>query len=69
MNFSDANAAIRVRRRVFPIAQFPFDFDIRTFLQRAGPFHQLAPAQDAMPFGAGLVLAATFLFPAHARGE
>jgi hypothetical protein len=58
MDFSYANAAIRFRRRVLAIAQLAFDFDIRAFLQCAGPFRQLVPADDAMPFGARVVLVA-----------
>ena len=38
MNFHYTNAVIGFRRRVFAIAQFTFDVDIRAFLQCASPF-------------------------------
>ncbi len=69
MDFGHAKAAIGLCRRVFAVAQFAFDLDIRTFLQCAGPFRQLVPAVDAMPFGPPLVLVASVLFPAHAPGD
>ena len=69
MNLRHAHAAVGFRRCIFAIAQLAFDFDIRTFLQGAGPFGQLVPADDTMPFGARLVLVAVFLFSAHAGGE
>src|SRR5690348_12142452 len=69
MNFSHTKAVVGLWRRVFAIAQFAFNFYICTFLQCASPFGQLFPADDAMPFGARLVLVAAFLFPARVGGE
>ena len=62
MDFSHAQAVIGLYRRIFAIAQFAFDFDIRTFLQCASPFRQLFPADDAMPFGRVLYSLLPFSF-------
>jgi hypothetical protein len=69
MDLSNANAAIAFRGRVFAIAELAFDFHVSALLQNARPFRQLVPAENAMPFGAGPVLGAAFLFPVHARGQ
>ena len=69
MNFRHPNSTVGFHRRVFAIAQFTFNFHVSALLQHAGLFRQFAPADDAMPFWARLVLGAALLLPTDARSE
>ncbi len=57
-----ANAAIGFRGSEFAITELAFNFHIGAFLQSAGPFAQLIPADDAMPFHARLYSLVPFSF-------
>jgi hypothetical protein len=51
------------------VPEFAFDLDVSALLQSAGPFTELVPADNAMPFRARSVFATAALFPAHVRSE
>ena len=69
VDLGHSNAAIGFRGSEFAIAQLTFDFHTGPFLQSGGPFAQLIPADDTMPFDACLVFTRSFLFPADTGSE
>ncbi len=68
MNLRHANAAIEFSGNIFAISHFPFDFDVRAFLQATCRFCQLVPADDAVPFCASFVFVAV-LFPTRVSSK
>src|SRR5580704_16395042 len=52
-----------------PIAEFPLGFDEGALLEGAGPFSELPPNHDPMPFGSRFVFAGVLFLPTHVGCE
>src|SRR5580700_1775895 len=69
MDLGSADLRVRAIGLKLPIAQFPLGFDEGALFEGAGPFSELPPNHDPVPFGPCLVFAGVLLLPTHVGCE
>ena len=69
MDFGGADLRVGTIGLKLPIAQFPLGFDEGALFEGAGPFSELPPNHDPVPFGPCLVFAGVLLLPTHVGCE
>ena len=69
MDLGGANLRVRAIGLKLTIPEFALGFDEGALLEGAGPFSELPPNHDPMPFGSRFIFAGVLLLPTHVGCE